>query len=219
MSKNTFSPHERSEVQKYFEAPLEELDQKTFEEKHRQLRAKFHPDNFEHLENEAVKEMATEKFQAIEALSEKIRLYLSGASPKTVLQKTDIQDFMHPDALFVGKRLKIEILTSDKDLKYHLFGTQYRWLEFGDSFKIPDTGASIHIDEGHRGHRVGFRESIRMYLTFGETDAVGDIVGWLFPRIDGRATTLLVVGDTVGISAEEIEMAIKKQTMLRIGAG
>lgn len=219
MSSTTFSIQEKSAIQKYFGAPLEELDKDTFEDALRKLRSKFHPDNFEQFENEAVKEMATEKFQAIERLSEKIKAHLSGTTLKPSLQSTAKHDFMHPEAKFAGKRLKIEIITSDKDLKYHLFGTRYRWLQYGDSFSIPETGASIHIDEGHIGHRVGFRESIRMYLTFGEEDSVADIVAWLFPRIEGRASSLLVAGDKTGITAHEIESAIKKETLLRIGPG
>lgn len=217
MPATTFTPTERDAIQKYFGVPLDELDRPTFEKLHRELRAKYHPDNFEQFANEAVREMATEKFQAIEALAEKIKVYLNGSAPKISLQNADVQDFRHPEAVFAGKRLKIEVLTSDKDLKYHLFGTRFRWLEFGDSFNIPGTGASIHIDEGHHGRRVGFQESIRMYLTFGEEDSIQDIAEWLYRHITGRTNTLLVAGESVSMELAAIVVAIQRETLLRIG--
>ena len=217
MAANTFSTKEREEIRKLYGIPLEEMDKDSFKKLHRDLRSKYHPDNFEQFENEAVKEMATEKFQHIETLSEKIEAYLSGSIPIPTLTKKEAGDFMHPDAVFAGNQIKIEILTAEKDLKYHLFGTQYRWLEFGDRFKIPGTTASITIDEGHRGRRVGFQEAIRMYLTFNEADSIENIVHWMFEKIEGNVNTLLVKGETVPVAEEAIVLAIKRETYLRIG--
>ena len=190
------------------------MDKEVFKKRHRELRTKYHPDNFEHFDNEAVKEMATEKFQQLESLSEKIEAYLNGTTPPSQpLADNGKEAFMHPDAKFAGKRIKIEILTADKDLKYHLFGTHYRWLEFGDSFKIPNTAASIVIDEGHRGRQVGFQEPIRMYLTFDEEDSIEEIVSWLFGKIDGQVNTLLVAGETVPVEEIAMILAIKKRDL------
>lgn len=219
MSAITFSQKEREAVNKLFGIPLEELDQKKFKKLHRELRSKYHPDNFEQFDNEAVKEMATEKFQEIESLSKKIEVYLSGSTPTVPIASNEEGDYRHPDARFAGEGIKIEILTANKDLKYHLFGTHYRWLEFGDSFKIPNTKASITIDEGHRGRRVGFQESIRMYLTFDENDSIEAIVDWLFDKIRENVNTLLVKGETVLVDKKAIIVSIKRQTYLRIGAG
>jgi hypothetical protein len=217
MSATTFTIKEKEEIRKIFGIPLEELKLEDFKKIHRELRAKYHPDNFEHLENEAVKEMATEKFQAIESLAAKVEAWLTDSKPATTGFQTDVADHLRPDAVFAVKRLKIEILTSDKDLKYHLFGTHYRWLQFGDSFKIPGTGASIVIDEDYAGRRIGFQESVRMYLTFGETDSIEDIVAWFFGRIEGRASRLLIAGDAVDIEEQQIINAIKKESLLRLG--
>ena len=217
MSKTTFSTKEREEIRKLFGVPLEELDKATFKKLQRVLRSKYHPDNFEQFDNEAVKEMATEKFQTIESLSEKIEAYLNNSTPQQNLSTNSNEEYLHPNAIFAGKKIKIEILTADKDLKYHLFGTRYRWLEFGDSFKIPNTNASIVIDEGHRGRRVGFQESIRMYLTFDEHESIEEIVDWLFEKINGKINTLLIAGETVEVSHLLIVNAIKKETYLRIG--
>ena len=220
MTAITFSSKEREEISKLFGVPLEEMDKATFKKLQRELRSKYHPDNFEQFDNEAIKEMATEKFQRIESLSEKIENYLSGSTPtRPIVTQNDRGDYLHPDAVFAGNKIKIEILTADKDLKYHLFGTQYRWLEFGDSFRIPNTKASITIDEGHRGRRVGFQESIRMYLTFDEHDSIEEIVAWLYGKIAGRINTLLVAGETVVVEGDAIIVALKKETYLRIGSG
>lgn len=214
----TFTIQEKEEIRKLFGMPLEQLDLETFRKTHKELRSKYHPDNFEHLENEAVKEMATEKFQGIETLAGRVEAYLKGEKPATATYQTDVADHLRSDAIFAGKKLKIEILTADKDLKYHLFGTFYRWLQMGDNFKIPNTGGSIVIDEDYAGRRIGFQESVRMYLTFGEADSIEDMVNWLFSKIEGRANKLLVAGEMVEIDPEKIVNAIKKETLLRIGA-
>ncbi|MEZ4962401.1 MAG: J domain-containing protein [Saprospiraceae bacterium] len=217
MRATTFSIKEKEDIRKIFGKPLEELDLETFKKIHRELRSRYHPDNFEHLDNEAVKEMATEKFQTIEALSEKIEAWLTNSQPAGSGYQTNVSDYLRPEAVFAIKRLKIEILTSDKDLKYHLFGTHYRWLQFGDSFKIPNTKASIVIDEDYAGRRIGFQESVRMYLTFGEGDSIEDMADWLFGKIQGRATSLLIAGNSVKVEPFEIVNAIKKESYLRIG--
>lgn len=219
MTVTTFTIQEKEEIRKLFGLPLEQLDLESFRKTHKALRSKYHPDNFEHIDNEAVKEMATEKFQAIESLAGRVEVYLSGGKPAVATYQTDVADHLRSDAVFAGKRLKIEILTADKDLKYHLFGTFYRWLQFGDSFKIPNTGGSIVIDEDYAGRRIGFQESVRMYLTFGETDSIEEMANWLFAKIEGRATKLLISGGSVDIDPEKIVNAIKKETLLRIGSG
>ena len=213
-----FTIQEKEEIRRLFGLPLEQLDLETFRKTLKDLRSKYHPDNFEHLDNEAVKEMATEKFQAIESLASRVEAYLSGEKPAGSSYQSNVNDYLHPDAVFTGKKLKIEILTSDKDLKYHLFGTYYRWLQMGDSFKIPNTGGSIVIDEDYSGRRIGFQESVRMYLTFGESDSIEDMVNWLFGKIEGRANKLLVAGEVIELDPVHIVNAIKKQTLLRIGA-
>mgnify|MGYP001456777661 CR=1 FL=1 len=213
----SFSVREKEEIRKIFGAPLESLDLDAFRKIHRELRAKYHPDNFEHLDNEAVKEMATEKFQAIEHLAAKIEAWFTGAAAPAPGYSTDVADYLRPDAVFAVKRLKVEILTSDKDLKYLLFGTHYRWLVFGDSFKIPGTKASIVIDEDHAGRNIGYRESVRMYLTFGEDDSIEDIAHWLFTKMEGRANNLLVAGEMVEVTEQALIVAIKKESLLRLG--
>lgn len=211
-----FTEKDKATIEKYFGVRLEELDAAQLKKIHRELRAKFHPDNFEKFEDETVREMATERFQLIEDLVAKLELYLSGKSTNTGFTRSDGEDFMNAYAVFAANKLKIEIITTDKDLKYHLFGTSYRWLQFGDKFKIPETQASIIIDEDHMGRSIGYQESIRMYLTFDENESIEKVVDWLYPRIKDQAKTLLIGGDRIEIEPFNIFYAIRKQAFLRV---
>ena len=204
-----FSPTEKEAIKKYFGKYPDALDPESLKSLLRQLRAKYHPDNFEKFEDETVREMATDRFQQIEALAAKLEDYHKGNRSS---------DFRHADAIFAIRKLKVEVLTADKDLKYHLFGTFYRWLVNGDSYKIPETKASIIIDENHRGMRIGFQETIRMYLTFDEDDSIEVIVNWLFPRIQGRADSIMIKGERVDLDYQSIVDAIKQESFLRIAA-
>jgi len=208
----SFTPAEREEVRKYFGKPLEELDAEEFKVIHRQLRTRYHPDNFEKFEDETVREMATERFQRIESLAAKIDRMLKGGS-----SLPSVDNFMHADARFAFDKMKIEVVTSDKDLKYHLFGTAYRWLAWGDKFKVPGTQAHIIIDEDHRGVRIGYRETIRMYLTFGPDDDLEAIIGWLYTKLNGRASSLLIEGTSIPVDRDLMTRHIKRTAFREIG--
>ena len=141
MTKDSITQSERESIQKYWGKPLEELHPEDFKKIHKQLRAKYHPDNFAKVEDETILEMAKDRFQLIEALAEKLEAFFKGQ-----LQADNLKaDAFHPDAQFAFDRMKIEIITSEKDLKYHLFGTRYRWLVYGDKFKIPNTKGAYQI--------------------------------------------------------------------------
>lgn len=212
---NPFTEQERLEIRETFGALPEHLDAETFRKTLRELRARFHPDNFEKFGDDTVRQLATERFQRIERLAEKIDAWLSGklqpALPGPSAPDTD-QRIFDPRARFAYREMKIEIRTGDKDLKYHLFGTFYRWLTLGDRFKIPDTQAFLIADEEHLGRRIGFVESIRVYLTFEENDSVEVITRWLFSKIEGRADALLIEGELVPIAYEAILLAIKRRS-------
>ncbi len=203
---------DKEKIQKFFEIPLEELTPESFKDKLKSLRVKYHPDNFEKFEDETIQEMATEKFQTLEDLAHKINDYFKNG------QQTigNGEAFMNVDAIFSIRKLKIEIRTSDKDLKYKIFGTSYRFLLYGDSYKIPEVNASIIVDESHQGMRIGYKETIRMYLSFGEDVAVEDIVKWFYERIKDGADTLIIGGDVIEVDENHIIYAIKKQSFLRL---
>lgn len=215
MEEKSISIKDKEAIRKYFEADISELDTEKFKAKKKALRSKYHPDNFEKFEDETVKEMATERFQLIEELSGKIEAYLKG---NAAIAQADRPNFKHPDAVFAARKLKIEIITQDKDLKYQLFGSRYRWLLFGESFKIPKTGASIIIDEDHKGVSIGYRETIRLYLTFEEQDSIEDIVDWMYPKLVDRANYLIISKEKIDIDPLKIGNAIRQVSFLRIGA-
>jgi len=212
-----FDTKEKEIIKKYYELPLEELNKESFTKKRKQLRAKYHPDNFEKYEDETVREMATDRFQTIEAISDKIASYFAGDIPAAASDASQ-GDYRHSSAVFAAKKMKIEIITDDKDLKYRLFGRRYRWLLFGDEFKIPDTGATIVMDEDYKGRSIGFQETIRMYLTFGEEQKPVEIVDWLYPRIAEGAKNILVDGQSIEVNPAAILQEIQKRSFLRLAA-
>jgi len=216
---NNITNADKAEILKIFEVSLEDMDVVTFKKRKKELRGKYHPDNFEKFEDEIVKQMATERFQKIEDLSAKIEGYLSNTKNIHVQPESATETYQQEGALFAGTKLKIEIITTEKDLKYHLFGTKYRWLVYGEEFKIPNTNGKIIIDDDHKGRQIGFVETIKMYVTFSEFDAVEDIVDWLFGKIEGKAKSLIIAGKTVDVERRAIEDAIKQKTFLRLGTG
>ncbi|MCB0542116.1 MAG: hypothetical protein H6575_08195 [Lewinellaceae bacterium] len=208
-----FSEQELAEFREYFGAAPGEMDGETFKAKLRQLRAKYHPDNFEKFGDDTVRQLATERFQRIERLAEKMEAWRSGKLPAgdaSAQKSTD--PVFDPRARFAYDQMKIEIRTGDKDLKYHLFGTFYRWLTMGDRFRIPESKAYLIADEEHAGRSIGYMESIRVYLTFTEEDPTETIAGWLAEKLAGRADTLLIEGERIPIDYDSILLAIKKRS-------
>lgn len=210
---NPFSEQEKQEIRELFGSVPEQLTPDSFKKTLRELRAKYHPDNFEKFGDDTVRQLATERFQRIEYLAVKIENWLSGISTNNPESTTGNEQQIHdPRARFAYREMKIEIRTADKDLKYHLFGTFYRWLTLGDRFKIPGSKAFLIADEEHAGRKIGFVESIRVYLTFEEDDSVEDITQWLHDKITGRADALLIEGELVPIDYEAILVAIKRRS-------
>ena len=222
MSTAYFSPEESAEIREWFGAAPENLAEADFRKALRELRAKYHPDNFEKFDDATVRQLATDRFQRIQRLAEKLEAWFQGsalpdAGKAPGARPADpIQD---PRARFAYQAMKIEIRTSDKDLKYHLFGTFYRWLTLGERFKIPETQAFLIADEDYSGRSIGFMETIRLYLTFEESDPVESIIGWLFPKIEGRADTLLIEGEIIPMEYDAILLAVKKRSFKALGAG
>ncbi|HRI61314.1 MAG TPA: hypothetical protein PK228_16355 [Saprospiraceae bacterium] len=218
---NPFTEQEQQDIRELFGALPEHLDAESFKKTLRELRAKYHPDNFEKFGDDIVRQLATERFQRIERLAEKIEGWWNAKTqaiqPGPSASGSD-QRLFDPRARFAYREMKIEIRTGDKDLKYHLFGTFYRWLTLGDRFKIPDSQAFLIADEEHLGRRIGFVESIRVYLTFEETDSVELITRWLFDKIAGRADALLIEGELVPIEYEAILFAIKRRSFKMLAA-
>jgi hypothetical protein len=210
------TPAEQKEIQDLYGKPLEKLTSKQFEQKQKALRSKYHPDKFEQYEDEVVKELAKQRFQRIEALGDKVRAYLQVGAQKPLSTEEDIFD---ERARFAFEDMKIEVRTRNADLKYHLFGSRYRWLEKGDRYKLPGTvSAYIIIDQDHQGRGIGFLETVRMYVTFGEEDDMDLIVDWLYQRLSGQAEALLVAGKRIKVDRIEIMGVMKRTSFLRLAA-
>ncbi len=221
-----FSEQEIADIHELFGAMPEQLDAEAFRTTLRELRAKYHPDNFEKFDDAVVRQLATDRFQRIEWLAEKLENYGLGksliATPESSAAGAGVSNEMilsHPAARFAYQAMKIEIRTGDKDLKYHLFSTFYRWLILGERFKIPGAqGAYLIADEGHTGRNIGYVEFIRVYLTFEEPDPVETIVAWLHEKIAGRADLLLIEGDIVPIEYEAMLRVVKMRSFKALAA-
>ncbi|RMG26061.1 MAG: hypothetical protein D6730_09795 [Bacteroidetes bacterium] len=213
----SFSEKELEEIRELYGQDISSLNQELFERLHKQLRQKYHPDKFEQYQDEVVKEMAHEKFKRLEALGSKIRAYLvSGASGPV----NPTEDIYRPEARFAYNDLKIELITRNKDLKYLLFGMRYRRLIRGDRFKIPHTKeAYIIIDADHAGRSIGFNETIRMYLTFGQSDPLDVIIQWLYERIAGQAAALIINGERIPVELNAMRQHIRRTTFLGLDGG
>ena len=109
--------------------------------------------------------------------------------------------------------MQIEIITRNKDLKYHLFA-RYRWLERGESYSIPKTKAKIVMDEDHQGTSIGFNETVRLFITFGEGDPIEFISLWLYHRLKEQATALIIEGKRLPIDLLQINHAIKRTSFI-----
>jgi hypothetical protein len=213
MEPASLTAKDQEEVIAYFDKPLDALDVEYFEKKLKELRKKYHPDNFEHLGNDVVKEMAHDKFKAIERLAAKIKAHLGQGAG--ALASAPASEPM-PER-YAGRNLKIEIKTRNKDLKYLLFGKHYRWLEQGDRFKIPGgREAYLVTDTGHTGSAIGFTEVIRLYLTFGENDPLDEIVRWLYEKLKGQADALLIEQQLIEVDLAQMLVYIKGKTSLRL---
>ncbi|MFK8101959.1 MAG: hypothetical protein AB8G15_05535 [Saprospiraceae bacterium] len=213
MNPQHFTPKEREDITKYF-GDLAALTPESFKKIKKQLQAKYHPDNFEKFDDETVQEMATERFQQIEKLADKIQKALDGPTTPAPAAGGYDAEF----ALFAFDKMKIEIMTRHKDLKYHLFGSRYRWLAYGESFKIPGTKAKIITDESYKGQSMGYVETVRIYLSFGKEDEVTAIATWLFEKLEGNASMLIIEGKKTKINFQEISHAIKKTAFVGIEA-
>ena len=188
------------------------MTKEEFESRFKELLKKYHPDTFAKHEDERVQEMATQKFQEVQNLGEKIRIFQSGGT----IPEVEEEDIFGADAKFAFEKMRLEILTTDKELKYKLFKTIFKYLERGDRQFIPDTNASIIIDDNHWNTKVGFFESVRMYLTFEESDSVEDIAAWLYESLAGKTTTLIIEGVRVPMALVAITMAIKKKALVEL---
>ena len=206
-----------SNLKKFFNLELNDLTEEKLKEARKEARKKYHPDNFSKFDDAIVQEMARERFQQIEILSKKLEEYL--IHRKDFEEKAGmLEDDQPSNALYATEGIRIDIMTSDNTLKYHLFSS--RVIYKGDWTRIKGTNAKIYSISDHSSRAaMGFRETIKVLLTFEETDSVNDIVHWFFTHISGRTTSFVIEGRVVKIDPYEIRKAIQKHSILELGSG
>jgi len=213
MQSDIITAQDLEEINYYF-GSVDELDYDDYKKKKKELQLKYHPDSFEKYKDDIVLEMANRTFQKVQLLSSKLELLLN----KKFNPETSSEDWNSSRAFFAIEKMKVEVITGNKDLKYHLFGSKYRWLAYGESFTIPKTKAKIIIDEGHQGNRIGFKETIRMYLTFGPEDSVELISLWFYSNLLKNASNMIIDGKRMDIDLLQINQAIKRTAFKGIAA-
>lgn len=211
MSQDRLTSQDRELIQKYFGHPLEELSPEQFRALRKEIRKKYHPDNFSKFEDETVIELAKERFQQIEGLSLKVEQYLT---TKDLIEPIE-EDL--PDQGYRAEGIKLDIMTTDGSLKFQLFRSPY--IDRGDKVKIGSGKAKLIALESYAPRvSAGFRDNIKVKLAFGPEDSVQEIVSWIFQHISGRTSSLVIENKVVQITPYEIQQAIKQEARLELGA-
>ncbi|GAB4411705.1 MAG: hypothetical protein OHK0039_17110 [Bacteroidia bacterium] len=194
---------DRSSIKKYFGVDLSEITPETFKDLQKAARKKYHPDNFSHFGDDTVLDMAKERFQHIERLAVKIEAYLARPEPAQPTSE---------GVYYASEGMKIDIMTSDKTLKFQLFRNAiiYR----GDTVSIPGTQARlVALDDYSPRIHSGFRDNIKVMLAFGAQDDLQRIVVWLFTHISGRSSSFVIEGKIVPIDPYAILQAMQRESV------
>lgn len=195
-------------IQKWLGTDLDKLTEENFATALKAARKKFHPDNFAHLDDEGVTEMAKERFQELEKLAAKVKQHL-----ETVGQ-SDAEEA--ENARYASDGMAIDIMTSDKTLKFQLFSSAM--IYEGDKVKIPGTAAKfISRDDYLPRISTGFRDNIKVFLAFGPDDPLQVVVEWLFRQINGRTSSFVIEGKVVPVEPLAILNAVRKEARLELG--
>lgn len=200
-------------IRKFFGADLTDLDAADFRERLKAARKKYHPDNFTHLGDETVLEMAKDRFQQIEALAARVSAHFEAQDARdAALAETG------PRIVYASDGLKIDIMTRDKALKYQLFGTALIFR--GDQRSLPGTGARLIALEDYSPRVTsGFRDNVKVHLAFGPDTPLEDVVAWLYAHISGRTSTFVIEGKVVPVAPGPILAAIRQESRRELGPG
>jgi len=199
---------ERARIQKYFGKELAEINADNFKGLKKEAQQKYHPDKFAHFEDETVLEMAKERFQEIERLSQKLEAYLSGNASAAPVGEDAPAD---PNLAYRSDGMDLEIMTSDADLKFRLFRSRY--IERGDEVRIRGTKAKLIALASYDSRSAGFRENIKLRLAFGPENDLSQIVEWLFRHISGVTSNFVIEGKVVPIEPYEILKAVRREAV------
>jgi hypothetical protein len=199
---------ERERIQKYFGKELAEINADNFKGLKKEAQRKYHPDNFAHFDDETVLEMAKDRFQEIERLSQKLEAYLNGNASAAPMVADPAAD---PNVAYRSDGMDLEIMTSDADLKFRLFRSRY--IRRGDEVRIRGTKAKLISLADYGNRSAGFRENIKLRLAFGPENDLSQIVAWLFRHISGVTSNFVIEGKVVPIEPYEILKAVRREAV------
>lgn len=205
---------DKSLIIKYFGKPLEDLDQESFQEALKEAQKTYHPDKFSKYEDEVIIEMAKDRFQQIQALEIKVKNYLK---IKSQLGEGEMETKEEgPDKGYYTDGISIDIMTTDKHLKYRLFNSPI--IDRGDRAVIKGTKARLLALEDYSPRvSAGFRDNIKVRLVFGVEDSIYEIANWIFKHISGKTSSFVIENKVVKITPGEILSAIRSEAHLELG--
>ncbi|MBK8846528.1 MAG: hypothetical protein IPO27_08335 [Bacteroidetes bacterium] len=204
----TLTEQEQSDILKYFGKPLLQMQSDEFQELKRRLFAKYHPDKFQHYEDEVVLALMNDQFQKISDLCSKMEVFFGD---KNSVYQQEINS-LKVNSVFAANALPFEIITKDKDLKYKLLETHYRLIRRADKIHIKGTQGYLYIEEDHVDQKIGFSESLKLFLTFKEEDHVELIAEWLYKKLAGTDSKLLINKQLVQIDYFQIITMLLRTT-------
>ncbi len=195
-------------IRKWLGTNLDKLSEESFAAALKAARKKFHPDNFAHLDDEGITDMAKERFQELEELAAKVKQHLEKVGDQE-------SESTHPQR-YVSEGMAIDIMTSDKTLKFQLFNSAM--IYEGDKINIPGTAAHIISRDDYLPRiSTGFRDNIKLFLAFGPDDPLQVVVEWLFRHINGRTSSFVIEGMVVPMEPLAILRAVQKEARLELG--
>ncbi len=190
-----------------FRVPVEDMTPETVQEKRHLFHKHYHPDRFAHLDNAELDKLLNEMYRDMLDRLQRVEEYLLRNSHDLHPEKARQVPLSAVD-------LEIQLITSDKELKYRLFGSMTRWLDRGERFRLPRTNATLTSSGRHVGNAIGFNETIPLYLTYGHGDPLDEIVIWLYTRIAGHVSALWVDGARVDVDPKAMFNAMARMKVL-----
>ncbi|MEO0898449.1 MAG: hypothetical protein AAFY71_18700 [Bacteroidota bacterium] len=162
--------------------------------------------------------MAKERFQAIQMLGKKVNNYLKLTAEFGEEGEGDLSDDQLPDTGYYTEGIRIDIMTTDMQLKNKIFRQAYIYR--GDKVTIPGTKAKLYALADYSARAsAGFRDNIKVQLKFGVEDSIYAIAEWIFKHISGRTTSFVIENKVVNITPGEILHAIRGEALLELGTG
>ena len=204
---DTLTTQDLDKIRQWLGSDLSQLTEAGFGEALKAARKKFHPDNFAHLNDDSVTEMAKERFQELEKLAAKVRQHFQAMAGETT-----------EEVRYASDGMALDIMTQDNTLKFQLFSSAL--IYENDQVRIPGTGARLVSRDNYLPRvSTGFRDNIKVFLAFGPTDSLDIVVQWLFRHISGRTSSFVIEGKLVPVEPAAILAAIRKEARKELGSG